>query len=112
MALKVIDEAVVSPAFVRETLEKVKESSDLNFKSLKLLEYLNRTVTLSVDDTKKMIQKLKDLDLVRLSDKHIIKIIEILPPSKDVLRNVLTSLNTTLPDEEVEKIMEVVNEFN
>lgn len=112
MSLNIVEEKPVSPAEVRDLLAKVNEQGELNFKSLKLFEYLNRTVTLSIDQTNELIKKLNDLNILRLTDLIIIKIVEVLPLNKDILRNLLTSMNTTLSDEDVSKIMDILNEYN
>lgn len=112
MSLNVIEEKPISPAEVRDILEKANEKGELNFKSLKLFEYLNRTVTLKLEESNALVKELSDLGIIRLTDAIIMKIAEILPINKDILRNLLSSMNTTLSDEDVEKIMDVLKLYN
>ncbi|MDD3263996.1 MAG: hypothetical protein PHT94_03825 [Candidatus Nanoarchaeia archaeon] len=112
MSLNVIEEKPISPAQVRDILEKANEKGELNFKSLKLFEYLNRTVTLKLEESDALVKELSDLGIIRLTDTIIMKIAEILPINKDILRNLLSSMNTTLSDEDVEKIMDVLKLYN
>jgi len=112
MSLNVIEEKSISPAEVRDILEKANEKGELNFKSLKLFEYLNRTVTLKLEESNALIKELNELGILRLTNDLIMKIVEILPINKDILRNLLSSMNTTLSDEDTEKILDVLKLYN
>lgn len=97
------------------TLQETKESLDLiksrdkeiNFRSKKVEEYLN-----IIQKNRKPMPNLKEdlqkLDIQRLKENHIVKIINILPKNLDSLRAILAGENLTLKQEDLTKILETV----
>ena len=56
-------------------------------------------------------QKLLSLDIPRLKDRQIIKIVDMLPEDIEELRAVFTGEVTTITQENLEKIVEAVKPF-
>jgi len=92
----------------KECLDTIKSrDKDLNFRSKKVEEYLN-----IISKNRKTMPHLKEdlekLNIQRLKENHIVKIINILPKNLDSLRVILAGENLTLKQEDLTKILETV----
>ena len=63
------------------------------------------TLTLAVPEEIK--KKIQELDIPRLKERQIVKIIDMLPKSEEELKMLLTGETTTITDENIKKIVEV-----
>jgi DNA-directed RNA polymerase subunit F len=110
---------MANPEFISEeplTLQEVKEilhnaekrDEELNFLSNKTKEYMDAFVTISGKDRKELHKKLTDLDLTRLKEEHIAKIIDFLPISLEDLRVVLQAYPLSLPKTQQQSIVDAV----
>ncbi|MDD5132937.1 MAG: hypothetical protein PHD81_03625 [Candidatus Nanoarchaeia archaeon] len=106
--IDVIEEKPLSMAEVKEKLANDKE---LTPRGTKTLEYLKATSLIKSNKAEELKEKLKNLDIQRLKDKHIIKIIDILPKEMDSLK-VILSQDVTLKQEDLQKILELVNSYS
>ena len=91
---------------LREKLDKIKKRDEtLNPRGIKTYEYINR---FAKKDNKELKKNLEKLGILRLKDKHINKIIDILPKDIDSLKSVLRGENLTLKQEDLSKIVETI----
>ena len=113
-SIKLIQESPISLAEIKEKLHEV-ESRDkekmLSFRGNKVRDYLNKVVKIDKKTALELKQKLLSLDIPRLKDRQIIKIIDILPEDLEELRAVFTGEVTTITQENLEKIVEAVKPF-
>lgn len=111
-SIKLIQEAPISLQEIKEKLHEI-ESRDkgLSFRANKVKDYLNKVVRLDKKVASELKQKLLSLDIPRLKDRQIIKIIDILPEDLEELRAVFTGEVTTITQENMEKIIEAVKPF-
>ncbi len=89
--------------------EMKKRDKELNFRAKKVEEYL-KTVP-KVKDYEKLKKDLESADIGRLKEKHIALIINISPKDVDSLRAVLSGENITLKEEDLKKIVDIVNKY-
>lgn len=104
--IEIATEMPLTMAELREKLADIKKKQDLSFRGNKTLEYLQVFAKASGKDAQGMRGKLKALELVRLKERHITKIIDIMPDTVESLRMVLANENITLKEEELQKILE------
>lgn len=110
--ISIIEEKPMSMAEVRDYLEDLKkEKKELNFRENKSLTYINTFVKIKSKDAEKLKEELSKLDIARLKEKYIIKIIDILPKNIDELRMILSGEEVTLKSEDLNKIIEIVNKY-
>ena len=64
---------------------------------------------LSAEQGKEMREKFLGLDLIKLNEKHISKIIDILPTDKEELNKILSDVAVT--EDETNKILDIVKEY-
>jgi|SRR3989344_888123 len=105
--IEVLQEKPLSLVDLQEVLKKVKNrDKELNAKSLKVSEYISKFNKLNLKEKQDIEEKIKGLEINRLSDKHIAKIIDIYPEDSDSLKLILAGDNLTLKQEDIKKILE------
>jgi DNA-directed RNA polymerase subunit F len=109
---KIIEETAMNLVDLKADLEKIEaRDKELNYRSNKSKEYIHHFVDLSMDKKNTLNKKLIDLDMVRLKDAHIIKIIDFLPKDVDELKVILQAYPVTMPKKDMESIIAIVKEF-
>lgn len=108
--MEIINENPISlPEMEKHIQEMKKRDKELNFRAKKVEEYL-KTVP-KVKDYEKLKKDLESADIGRLKEKHIALIINISPKDVDSLRAVLSGENITLKEEDLKKIVDIVNKY-
>lgn len=108
----IIKEEPLSLFEVRAALEKIKaRDKELGFRALKTEDYLTQFVKLSEKQAAELEKKFSSLNIPRLKDLHIKKIVSILPRTLEDLKVVLQGYTLTLKDDALNKIMGVLHEF-
>ncbi len=106
----ILSERSISMAEVKEDLEKIKKrDKELNFRANKTEEYLNQFVT--IKKTEELIKKLGALNIPRVKDQHINKIVDTLPKTVKDLKVVLQNYTLTVNNENMKKIVDAINSF-
>ena len=108
----VLDEKPINMSELKEEVEKIKKRyKELNFRVQKTGEYLNEFMPLSGNKGKELFDKLMKLNIPRLKEIHINKIIDILPSNINELKAVLQAYTLTISNENLKKIVETVSSF-
>ena len=112
MASDVINKEPLSLLDLKSALEKIKKrDEELNFRSGKTYEHLKTLNIVSKKDYKEMYEKIEALEIPRLKDIHIKKIIDLMPVNVDDLKMILSGYTLTVNNENVKKIMSVVDGY-
>lgn len=105
--INIIEQKPVTLAEAKQLMEKIqKRDKTLSTRAQKTEEYLNKFAKLSIQEVNSTKEKINNLGITRLKDKHIAKIIDIQPKDMDSLRMILTEDNVTLKQEDLQKILE------
>ena len=92
---------------VKRRIEVVKKrDKELGFRGKKINEYLE---IFGKEDEKKqaeMKKKIEELNISRLKEKHIIKILDIMPENMDGLKSVFVGEPVTIKPEDLQRILE------
>ena len=107
--MKVIKEQAVLPQEVMKILEKSSKKSNLSYIEERTYAYLKKTQKLSEKDARGMLNKLVEEFNVKLPRNTLIKIVEMLPETKDELRVILYGI--TLEDSDIDKLLSIVSEY-
>ena len=108
----VLDEKPINMSELKEEVEKIKKrDKELNLRVQKTEEYLNEFMPLSGNKGKELFDKLMKLNIPRLKEIHINKIIDILPSNINELKAVLQAYTLTISNENLKKIVETVSSF-
>lgn len=108
---EVISQKPIHSSHVLDQISKRADSRELTYREEKVMEYLNDFNKLSVKDTISMYEELKKLDIVRLEDVHLIKIMEIMPSSGTELRTIVSHGGVVVVDETVNQILDIVKKY-
>ena len=112
MAVKLISETPITMAELKEELVKIKErDKELNFRANRTEEYLNMFSTLGAEKAKDLKEKIRKLDVPRMKEEHITKIVDILPASAEEVKSILQGYTITVNQENLKKIADAVNEY-
>ncbi|MDA3837013.1 MAG: hypothetical protein PF542_05310 [Nanoarchaeota archaeon] len=90
----------LSMAEAREFLDE--EQSEVN-------AFMKGFTELDIEQAKELREKLLALDMIKLNEKHISKIIDILPEDKDDLGKILTDVS--VDENEAKNILDTIKEY-
>ena len=91
------------------TLAEVVALSGDSEKGKSIKSFIKRFNKMPVEKAKEMKQELKSLDLIKLKDAHIVKIVDFMPADAADLNKILSEV--ALDQEEVTKILDVVKKY-
>lgn len=109
---KIVSEEPINMAALKAELERIrKRDTELNIRSAKTEEYLQQSFVLKKKDAEELFKTLIGLDLPRLKDMHVHKIIDIMPVNNEELKSLLTGYNISLSGDNLKKILDAVAEY-
>lgn len=108
--MQIISETPIDIYILRKELERIKKrDNELNFRAGRTEEYLNYISSLKNAD--ELFKKLMDLNIPRLREQQIHKIVDIAPTTVNELKVVLQGYTVSLSNESMKKIVETISEF-
>ena len=109
---ELISETPITMAELREEVKKLKKrDTELNIRATKTEEYLNKFSALDSKKAVELTKKLTDLDIPRLKEVHIIKIVDLLPKTVDDLKLILQGYTLTVSKDNLMKIVGAVKDI-
>jgi len=109
---EILEKSPITITELKSELKAIKKrDEELSFRGNRTEEYVNLFVTLTQKEVKEFKKKLTDLEIPRLKEEHIAKIIDILPASVPELKIVLQGYTLTVSNENLDKIQKVVSEY-
>lgn len=93
-----------TPISMAESLEYLKEKHLAETKA-----FIKKFTKLDETKGKKLREKLVALDFIKLNDKSISKLIDVLPEKKEELNKTLADSN--LDEDEITKVLQTIKEF-
>ncbi len=107
---EILESKPVPMAVVKELLKK-KKGEEMSFEEKQAIEHLKALTKLSAKEAEKLEEELRKLEMRKLKDENIVKIVDILPTTMEELKLVLSDAKVPFNKEELEKIFEVVKRF-
>lgn len=89
-----------------ESLEYVKNAKN---DGKEIIAFIKKSTKLSAKEAKKLRNKLEDLNLMKLDEKQISKIIDILPENTEELNKIFVGIS--LDEDETKKVIDITKEF-
>ncbi len=109
---EIISEKPITLTELKQEIDKIKKrDKELNFRVGKTEEYLNHFITLSKEKEGGLIKKLEKLNVPRLRDIHITKIVDIMPKTVDELKIILQGYTITVNNDNLKKIVDALKGF-
>ena len=97
---------------VLSELNKKSKEGELTYREEKTRDYLTKNTKLKISDFKKAKDELLTLEIARLEEEQIVKILEIVPKNGTELRAIVSHSGTVLVDENVDKILSVLKNYS
>ncbi len=112
MKTKILSETPVPCAEVKAVLDDVKKrDGELSFRAQKTYEYLEQFSVLEKKKADELFKKLSALDVPRLKDAHIYKLLDVLPKDAKDVKTVLQAYAITVSNENLKKLADTIAEF-
>lgn len=110
---EIISESPINIVELKHEIELIKKrDKELNFRAERTGEYLQHVTHLSPQKGKELYEKIEKLNIPRLKDVHIHKIIDTMPNTPDTLKAVLQGYVITVSNENLKKITDIVEEYS
>lgn len=107
--IELISENPKTMVEIKEILNKIKKrDKELTPRGIKTYDYISKLTKLSEKQINELKDKLNKLDISRLKEKHINKIIDIYPKDQDSIKAILNAENITLKQDDIIKILETL----
>jgi DNA-directed RNA polymerase subunit F len=105
------EEQITMPSLKHELDEIKKRDKELGYRAAKTDEYLGHFVKITQKQAEELKKKLESLNIPRLKDSLLIKIIDIMPVTVDELKTILQSYVVNISKQDMEAIVAAVAEF-
>ena len=107
--VQIISEKPVMMAEVKEELSRIqKKTEELNFRANKTLDHLKEFTKKSLTKSKELYSAIEALDVSRLKEEHIVKIVDTMPKYPEEVKALLSGYTITISNENAKKIAETV----
>ncbi len=112
MQPEILSETPVTMAELKAGLESVrKRDKEPSFRVIRTEEYLSSFSTLSAGDAAKLFDKLAKLNIPRLREAHICKLVDMLPTDANDAKLILQGYTITVSNDNLKKMADAVKEF-
>ena len=109
MDVDILEQQPISLPLLKTKLEGLKtKDKELNFRAAKVFDYLKEFTSLTKKQAEDLEKKLKELNIPRLKEKHIGKIIDLQPESTEEIKSLLSGENITIKSEDLTKIIGIL----
>ena len=106
---ELINEVALDMNDVADKLQEIeKRDKDLSFRANRTKEYLAGFVQRKPKEIQELKQKIEGLNIPRLKDRHIAKIVDVSPKDMDSLKLLLSGEAITVKDEDLKKILDLL----
>ena len=96
------------PLSMAEVLKYVKKEESEETEGTDIIGFIKKFAKIKKERAEAIQKKISELELIKLKDEHITKIIDLMPESADELNKIFVDVN--LDDEEVQKILNTIKE--
>lgn len=108
----VVSEIPISMSELKEGIAKIKKrDSEPGFRVKKTEEYLQSFDILGQKEAQELFDKLMGLNVPRLKDSHVNKLIDLLPTDVNDLKLILQGYTISVSNENLKKVVDVIKEY-
>ncbi|AJF61038.1 TPA: hypothetical protein HA239_00760 [Candidatus Woesearchaeota archaeon] len=112
MKPKMQEEVPISIYDLKKEMTKIKKrDEELSVRAAKTEEYLNNFVILKPKDAEALEEELLKLEVPRLKEVHVKKILDLLPASVEELKVILQGYTLTVNKENMEKMISTLKKY-
>lgn len=88
-----------------------KQIGELNFRAGKTQDYINDFAVLDKKKFSELKKKLEELEVPRLKEDHIVKIIDLLPGTTEEVKLLFQNSAITINNDNIKKIAQTVSDY-
>jgi DNA-directed RNA polymerase subunit F len=108
---EILSEKPINTIELKSEIEKIKKrDKELNFRAERTDEYLHHVVNISSQKGEELFSKIEKLNVPRMKDIHIHKILDTMPTTVDALKAVLQAYVITVSQDNLKKIISLIEE--
>ncbi len=104
----VIEKKPVTIVKARAILKEIKKK---NYAQNMAFEYASKFSKLTEKKAEKLLEELSQAGIPRIKDRHLVKLVDIMPESPEEIRAVFLKEDITLNKEDIDKILEVLAKY-
>lgn len=104
--IEIINEKPLTLGEVKQMVTEIKKNAELGFRANKTMEYVEIFVKQKPSEIAEVKKKIEELNIIRLKEKVIAKIIDLAPTDAESLKMILATENITAKQEDLGKILE------
>lgn len=104
---EVIEETPISLSVLKVHLKALNHEKE-SYRAEKTNAYLEVFAINTEKEVKVLAHNINDLNILRLKERHVVKIVDIMPKDLDSLRLLFSAENLTIKDEDLKKILDVI----
>ena len=109
---EILSKNPITIAELKHALKTIKKrDEELTFRGNKTEEYANQVCSLTRKQSKDLKAKLVELEIPRLKEEHITKVIDVLPKSAAELKVILQGYTVVVSSQNLTKIMEALDDY-
>ncbi len=110
--LEAVEEVPLNIVEVKEMLKKIKErDTELNYRAQKTADYLDAINTIKPKSAKELKEKLEALNISRVKEAYVHKLIDIMPLTAEGVKTIFSGLNISVTADNVKKIVTLIQEY-
>lgn len=108
----ILEEKPVPMFETKNEISKIKKrDGELNYRGQKTAEYLDVFVKLGPKKGKELVGEIQSLEIPRLKEEHIYKIVDVMPTDVESLKLVLHGYTLNVSKENMKKIVDVIKKY-
>ena len=108
----VISESPITISELKEGIDKIKKrDSEPSFRVTRTDEYLQAFSSLSNKQAAELVEKINKLNVPRLKDVHVCKIVDLMPTDPNDLKMILQSYTLTVSNDNIKKVADLIKEY-
>jgi|Deesub1362B_J571_1020462.scaffolds.fasta_scaffold00173_54 DNA-directed RNA polymerase subunit F len=109
MIKRILEEEPLTLAEIKDLLQKFEGDESAGYELRRAIEHSKKFAKLSIEDSKKLVEELMQLEKMR---KDIaVKIADILPLSPTEIRAIYAKERYNLNEEDIKRILEIVSKY-
>jgi DNA-directed RNA polymerase subunit F len=109
--LKIIESEMLTLSKLNELVKPANKKDEINPIRQKIMDHTAKFSKLNKDKETKLVEELKALDIPRMTEEHIVTIVNILPKNINELKIVFAGTKTTIAIENLEKIKQLIGKY-
>lgn len=109
---QLLSEHSITMAELKLELDRVKQrDGELNFRANKTEEYITHVLDFEAKKANEIKEKIAKLNVPRLKEEHICKIVDLAPTSAEELKVVLQAYTLSITKENAKKVVDVLQDY-